>query len=95
LGHFPEVRDKSQNRRSIYERSIMADKFKAPTPMVQKFLRHEHVSTTDLYIGNIHSDLAAAMEQLSSGYDLNAFPQKSPQKSPQNEKEVKLLSLTS
>jgi len=59
--------------------------------MVQGFLRHEHLSTTDLYIGNIHSDLGAAMEQISSGYDLNAFPAKSPL----NEKEAKLLSLTS
>lgn len=62
-----------------YAASILADKFKAPMPMVQRFLRHEHLSTTDLYVGNIHSDLAIAMEQMSSGCDeINAFPEKSP-----------------
>ena len=47
------------------------------------------------FFGNIHSDLAGTMEQLSSGYDLSTFPEKSPLKSPLNEQEAKLLSLTS
>jgi integrase len=80
-----------------YAASIMADKFKAPLPIIQKFLRHEHLSTTDLYIGNIHSDLAAIMEQNSSGYGINTFPEiQSPPKSPpQTKQEVRLSSLTS
>jgi len=76
-----------------YAASITADKLKAPILMVQRFLRYKHPGSTDLHIGNIHSDLAATMEQSSSGCGINTFPKiQSPSK---NEKEVKLLSLTS
>lgn len=34
-----------------YGASILADKYKAPLTAVQKFLRHEHLTTTAIYIG--------------------------------------------
>jgi hypothetical protein len=52
-----------------YAASITADKLKAPILMVQRFLRYKHPGSTDLHIGNIHSDLAPTMEQSSSGCD--------------------------
>jgi len=54
-----------------YAATILNDKFQAPLPVVQRFLRHASPSTTDRYIGMIHSDLAAFVEQLGSDHEAN------------------------
>lgn len=44
--------------------SILADKHKASTKTIQRVLRHKHLHTTEGYLHNLHTDLAATMELL-------------------------------
>jgi len=60
-----------------YAATILNDKFQAPLTVVQRFLRHTSPGTTDRYLGLIHSDLAAFVEQLGSDYEVN-LPQNLP-----------------
>jgi integrase len=49
-----------------YVASVLADTHKISAPTIQRILRHKSVNTTERYIQNINSDLAATMNLLSA-----------------------------
>ena len=48
-----------------YAASILADKYKVSSKTIQRILRHKNLSTTELYIKRLNSDLRATVELLS------------------------------
>ncbi|MHC1726692.1 MAG: tyrosine-type recombinase/integrase [Syntrophobacteraceae bacterium] len=57
-----------------YVGSILIDKYKQPITVAQRIYRHKHLSTTDRYIGNVHSDLRTAMQLIGSGCNPKSLP---------------------
>lgn len=49
-----------------YAASILADKFKVSSKTIQRILRHKNLSTTEVYIKRLNTDLRVTMELLSS-----------------------------
>lgn len=48
-----------------YVASILSDKYKASTKTIQRILRHERMTTTEIYIESLNTDLRGTMEMLS------------------------------
>ena len=56
--------------------SMLADKHKQSSKTVQRFLRHKHVRTTELYIQNINNDLKSVVELLNQDEPANEIEEK-------------------